>query len=58
VRPFAHLAELPDDLAQALESFKLGILRHKLAGWNEVALEDVLSALEALKQLALAPAAE
>ena len=58
VRPFAHLAELPDDLAQAFEGFKMGILRHKLAGWSEVSLDDVLASLDGLKQLALAPAAE
>lgn len=54
VRPFAQLPELPDDLASALESFKLAILRHKLAGWTEVPREDVLASLEALKQLAVA----
>ncbi len=54
VRPFAQLADLPADLADAVESFKLAILRHKLAGWSEVAREDVIDALEALKQLALA----
>ena len=58
VRPFAHLAELPDDLAGAFESFKLAILRHKLGGWNEIPRDDVLATLESLKQLALAPNAE
>jgi hypothetical protein len=28
--PFAHLAELPEDLADAFESFKLAIVRHRL----------------------------
>lgn len=56
VRPFEHLAELPDDLAEAFESFKLAILHHKLAGWRDVSRADVLQSLEALKQLALAPA--
>ena len=55
MRPFASLAELPADLADAFESFKLAILRHKLAGWSEVAREDVLGALDSLKGLALAP---
>lgn len=55
VRPFAALAELPDDLAEAFESYKLAILRHKLAGWQEVSRDDVLASLDALKQLALAP---
>ncbi|MBX7071941.1 MAG: hypothetical protein K1X71_02235 [Pirellulales bacterium] len=54
-RPFAALPELPIDLAEALESFKLAILRHKLAGWSEVSQEAVLDSLAALRQLALAP---
>lgn len=58
VRPFENLAELPDDLADAFDSFKLAILHHKLAGWKEVSRGDVLASLEALKQLALAPTEE
>ena len=53
--PFAHLAELPEDLAEAFESFKLAIVRHRLGGWREVGCDDVLAALEALRKLALAP---
>lgn len=56
VRPFAGLPELPDDLAEAFESFKLAILHHKLAGWRDVARDAVLQSLKALEQLALAPA--
>jgi len=55
VRPFADLAQLPPDLADAFERFKLALLHHKLAGWQEVSCDDALGALEALKQLALAP---
>jgi hypothetical protein len=53
--PFAHLAELPDDLAEAFEAFKLAIVRHRLAGWQEAARDDVLAALDALRELALSP---
>jgi hypothetical protein len=56
IRPFEHLPELPADLAEAMEMFKLSILRHKLDGWSHVAAEDVLLALDGLKQLVLAPA--
>ena len=56
VRPFASLPSLPSDVAEAFESFKLAIVRHKHAGWTEVALDDVLATLEALKEFALAPA--
>jgi hypothetical protein len=56
IRPFENLLELPADLAEAMEMFKLSILRHKLDGWTHVAAEDVLLALAGLKQLVLAPA--
>lgn len=55
VRPFANLAELPDDLADAFEAFKLAILRHKADGWRQISLDDVTAALDALKELAWAP---
>ena len=58
VRPFESLAELPDDLADAFEMFKLAILRHKTNGWEEISRDDVLASLDALKSLATAPSAE
>ncbi len=54
-RPFANLPQLPDDLADAFESYKLAILHHKLTGWQAIKLADVLASLDALKQLAEAP---
>jgi len=57
VRPFEQLADLPADVAEAFESFKLAILHHKLAGWAEISCHDLLGALESLKQLAMAPSA-
>jgi hypothetical protein len=56
VRPFENLANLPDDLAESLESFKLAIIRHRLDGWAETSPDDVLASLDALKALVLAPA--
>jgi hypothetical protein len=55
VRPFENLPKLPDDLAEAFESFKLAILAHKITGWEEISCGAVLSVLDGLKQLALAP---
>jgi hypothetical protein len=55
VRPFAELTELPSDLSEALEAFKLVILHHKMEDWRQVTREDVLASLEALKQLVVAP---
>jgi hypothetical protein len=56
VRPFENLPELPADLRDAFDSFKLAIVHHRLAGWQEVGIEGVLVTLDALRQLALAPA--
>jgi hypothetical protein len=58
VRPFENLAELPDDVSEAFEMFKLAILRHKTTGWEEISRDDMLASLDALKSLALAPSAE
>jgi hypothetical protein len=55
-RPFAHLAELPEDLGEPYEAIKVAIIRHKFAGWKEIALDDVIAAIDALRELALAPA--
>lgn len=55
VRPFANLAPLPPDLADGLERMKLAIVQHKLAQWSEVSCQQVLDALDGLKQLAVAP---
>lgn len=57
-RPFAELPSLPADVADAFESFKLAILRHRLAGWKEISLDDTLGTLDALKELAMAPVDE
>ena len=56
LRPFENLPHLPADLREAFDSFKLAIVHHRVAGWQEVSLEDVLATLDALRQFALAPA--
>ena len=55
IRPFENLPELPDDLAEAFDTFKLAILHHKTDGWQQVSCDAVLESLNALKALALAP---
>jgi hypothetical protein len=57
-RPFENLAPLPPDINEAFEAFKQAILHHKLSGWREISLGDVLAVLDSLKQLALAPVDE
>jgi hypothetical protein len=56
IRPFESLPPLPSDMNEAFEMMKLAILGHKVAGWQDIARDDVLSMLESLKQLVLAPA--
>jgi hypothetical protein len=56
VRPFEALPKLPSDINEAFELFKLAILAHKITGWSEFSQDDVLSVLDSLRQLALAPA--
>ena len=45
VRPFAHLASLPADVSEAFEAMKLCIVKHRLAGWVEIAQADMLAVL-------------
>ncbi len=47
--PFASLPSLPVDFAEALEQFKLAIIRHRSGGWSEVSQGDIGKALDALK---------
>lgn len=54
-RPFEDLGQLPDDLQEAFEAFQIAILNHKAAGWSDISRHDVLTALDGLKRLALAP---
>jgi hypothetical protein len=55
-RPFADLPPLPADVNDAFEAYKLCILRHRLAGWQEISRDDMVASLASLQQLALAPA--
>jgi hypothetical protein len=54
-RPFEKLPAMPADLNEAFELFKLSIISHKLTGWQDIALDNLLAILDALKQLAVAP---
>jgi hypothetical protein len=47
--------DLPDDLADAFEQFKLAIIAQRRLSWSETTPEAVIECLDALKQLALAP---
>ncbi|MFO0940285.1 MAG: hypothetical protein U0930_05905 [Pirellulales bacterium] len=51
--PFAKLPSLPVDMAEALEQFKLAIIRHRAMSWTEVSQADVVATLDALKVFSL-----
>ena len=47
--------ELPEDLADAFEQFKLAIIAQRRLGWSETTPAAVIECLDALRELALAP---
>lgn len=48
VQPFVGLPELPEDLADAIETLKLSLLRHKSDGWRDVDVDTVQKYLDAI----------
>lgn len=50
---FAAFENLPDDVNDAAEDFKLCIIRHKTDDWSEISRDKMLALLDALKQLAV-----
>ena len=56
IRPFEDLPPLPSDLEEAVESFKLCIVNRRVDDWRDFSASDMLSVLESLKQLVMAPA--
>ncbi len=53
VSPFASLPALPVDVADALEQFKLAIIRHRSSEWAEISREDMVQTLDALRIFAM-----
>ncbi len=52
IRPFESFKDLPEDVMEAANEFKVVIIKHKLAQWEEIEKDEMLALLEALKQLA------
>lgn len=52
LRPFENLPDLPEDLQDAFEAFKICIVKYKTEQWHSVPMGSVLHALDALKQFA------
>lgn len=56
IRPFESFGDLPADVEEATNAFKVAIISHKAQEWEEISKDDIVGLLEALKQLAeLAP---
>ena len=54
IRPFESFTNLPQDVSEAADSFKISIIRHRASEWSEFSKEEMLGLLDALKQLVLA----
>ncbi len=51
VRPFESFVDLPEDVDEVANAFKIAIIRHRTEGWYEISKDDMLSLLDALKVL-------
>lgn len=47
--PFESLGDLPQDVRDAVEQFKLCIIRHRASQWQEIRRSELLAALDALR---------
>lgn len=52
IRPFESFKNLPEDVMDAANEFKVVIIKHKLGDWEEIDRDEMLGLLDALKQLA------
>jgi hypothetical protein len=50
--PFASLGELPPDVAESLEQFKLTIIRHRSSSWMDISHTKMLQVIDALRTFA------
>jgi hypothetical protein len=55
-RAFESFVDMPDDVMEAANAFKVSIISHKSDEWEAVKLNDMLDLLDSLKQLAVAEA--
>ncbi len=51
VRPFESFEDLPEDVEEATNAFKVSIIRHRSLDWEEISQSDMLGLLDALKVL-------
>ena len=55
IKHFEAFENLPDDVSEATNAFKVAIINHKAAEWDEISRDDMVGLLDALKGLAVAP---
>lgn len=48
--PFVGLSDLPPDVSDALEQFKLCIVRHRSSKWSDISQKQMFDVLDALRQ--------
>jgi len=51
--PFANLPQLPPDVDEALEQFKLSIVRHRSCKWSDITLDNMATVLASLTMFCL-----
>ena len=51
VKPFESFTNLPKDVSEAADAFKICIIRNRAEEWSDISKEDMLGLLDALKQL-------
>jgi hypothetical protein len=49
---FESFENLPDDVLEGVNAFKLLIIRHRTEQWQEISQQDMINLLEALKKMA------
>ena len=50
--PFVGLPDLPPDVADSMEQFKLSIVRHRASKWADISQKQLIDVLDALKLFA------
>ncbi len=50
-RAFDSFKDLPDDVLDAVNAFKVAIITHKTTEWEDISRDDMLDLLDSLKQL-------
>lgn len=51
--PFQSLPQLPPDVDEALEQFKLAIVRHRACSWDDISQDDMATVLASLTMFCL-----